>query len=590
MTTSSTASTASTAPSSAPLTASTPSPTKRNKRIGIVGAGTGGLGALLALLDLPQEYREGWTVEVLEKRQDVGGIWLPENTGELGEATPETGLYPALTTNTAVPTMTFSGYPFPPATALFPSHTHIRSYLSSVVERAQLQPYLHFGVSVEHAAYEDRRWVVKVARSAVSGKEEATGGTRGELEVREYDHLIVATGRYHHPNLVHYAGEEDWLATTSSSSSAGEDLSRPGREIVHSLWYRGPEKYEGRTVVVVGFGASGWDIASQIQPVADEVYHSYTPHPEAPVQLPPVVGTVYKPRISHFTPDAVVFADGSALPAPADSPVSIILATGYSLSIPFLSPHLLQHAPLSPSSPPPGTLTTNGEYIRPLYRDLIALDPRLPPNALGIIGLPWHVAASQASYIQGLVLAHAFASEDEAALLPEKCQEGALKALVEEEEERKKVDKVEPFEVGHNYNFRPSQPEDYQDSLLALLRTRSSIPLPPHLSSPSTPYVPAWRRWGRSETIKLRTAFAAAVAEGVEEQFRAEEGTEEEWVEVLERLRAYMQTSEKKEQAAKEAEAEKSAVSAVEAENEKENKPLAVPTAATEANKVTVEA
>ncbi|GAA5828557.1 hypothetical protein JCM11251_000849 [Rhodosporidiobolus azoricus] len=517
-------------------TSTLPSSDKENrpKRVGIIGAGTGGVGALLALLDLPESTRRGWTIEVLEKRGDVGGIWLPDEHDHSASSgtVPETPLYPALRTNTAIPTMTFTSHPFPPNTPLFPSHTHIHAYHRNVISDSNLSHYLHFNRAVEHASWEEGRWVVQVAHL------DGEGGGEGEkgkwVEVKEYDHIVVATGRYHQPSIPHWPGEEEWVA---AASSEGE------REIVHSLWYRGPEKYQGKTVVVVGFGASGWDIATQVETQAEVTYHSYTPHPESPVQLPPVPGTIYKSRISHFTPTAIHFTDGSSV-STVDKKTSIVLATGYILSIPFLSPHLLSQAPLPlPPATPPANLTTNGAYLRALYRDVLVLDPRLPPNALGLIGLPWFIAAAQASYIQGLLCAHAFANEDHGRLLPGGTRQGALRELEEEEERRRKDGEGEPFIEGHKFS-RAGAAEAYQDSLLSLLHSRSSVPLPPMFSNPSTPYVPEWRRWGRAQTINLRRAFLRAVQEGVEEQlFRAKgkyglgvEEMEREWVEVMHAL------------------------------------------------------
>ncbi|GAA5863813.1 hypothetical protein JCM8547_006073 [Rhodosporidiobolus lusitaniae] len=526
--------------------------TSKPKRIGIIGAGTGGIGVLLAMLDLPEEVRREWTIEVLEKRGDVGGVWLPDEKEHGPDDLPDTPLYPALHTNTAIPTMTYTGYPFASNTPLCPSHTHIYSYLSSVVQRSNLTPYLRFNHAVEHASYdtERKKWVVQVAHSAEPGEEEKGGPW---VEVKEYDHLVIATGRYHHPSIPHWPGEEEWL--TGAEEEAGEK-----REITHSLWYRGPGKYARRTVVVVGFGASGWDITTQVAGVAETTYHSYTPHPESPTQLPPVPHTIHKPRISHFTPSSVVFTDGTSLASTPTSPISIVLATGYKLSIPFLSPHLLHSlVPLDPKNPPE-ELSTNGTYLRPLFRSLLSLDPRLPSNALGIVGLPWFIAAGQASYMQGLVLAHAFANDEEERLLPEGTRVGALRELQEEEERTRKEDGVEPFGVGHKF-LNPGAAESYQDSLLSLLRSHSLIPLPPQHTSPSTPYVPTWRRWGRAQTIRLRKAFLAAVEEGVEEQFRAnakakeEEGgeypSEEEWVGAMERLIEWFEGKEREEEGRK---------------------------------------
>jgi cation diffusion facilitator CzcD-associated flavoprotein CzcO len=45
---------------------------------------------------------------------------------------------------------------------------------------------------------------------------------------------------------------------------------------LHSVWYRKPDRYANRTVIVVGSGASGRDAASQITGYARKV--SLSPH------------------------------------------------------------------------------------------------------------------------------------------------------------------------------------------------------------------------------------------------------------------------------------------------------------------------
>ncbi|KAH9177689.1 hypothetical protein EDB89DRAFT_2226105 [Lactarius sanguifluus] len=58
------------------------------------------------------------------------------------------------------------------------------------------------------------------------------------------DHLNVATG--------HYPYEPEFQ---------GQQVSTPSRKILHSIFYREPEVYRGRNILVVGGGGSGKDIA-----------------------------------------------------------------------------------------------------------------------------------------------------------------------------------------------------------------------------------------------------------------------------------------------------------------------------------------
>ncbi|GAA5878117.1 hypothetical protein JCM1840_002247 [Sporobolomyces johnsonii] len=513
-------------PASAPAaekpSSATPEPPVKSKSIAIVGGGTGGLGALIGILDLPEEVRKGWTIDLFERRKDIGGVWLPDpNPSQSKGKLPETPLYPALHTNTPIPTMTFPTLPFPPHTPLFPSHTHIESYLRSSISHFALTPHLRLSHAVTGADYSASRgkWTLEVQHE-------------GERETKEYEHLVIATGRYHYPKVPAWEGQGEWL-----EAGKGEGEGRPEREIVHSLWYRGAEALRGRTIVVVGFGASGWDIATQCVGVADEVYHSYIANPSAPVAFPPVRGTIQKPRIAHFTPSSIVFADGSVLAIPSSSKFTIVLATGYELRIPFLSPSLLSTGSIPPSRSRPTPLSTNGIYLRPLYRDLFPISsPSLPSNALALIGLPWFVAAGQCSYIQGLVAGHAFATAPgEDGVLGVEAEQ--WRELENREATRIKDEGLDPLEVGHKFTL-PGQAEDYQDALLALVRLRSPLALPSHLGPSSQPFVPAWRRWARSKEVflRLRRGFERAQKEGIEEEFRVKVGREDEWVGVMERL------------------------------------------------------
>lgn len=195
---------------------------------------------------------------------------LPDSSPPSPPELPKTPLYPALHTNTPVPTsksllfshrilssrltfalsVTFPNFPFPPDTALFPPHDRVLQYHKDSVTHFSLASYIHLSHSIESAEYttEDEEWTVELS-------------VKGERRTRKYDHVISAVGRYHTPSIPVWQGQDEWIA----GAEAGE------REVLHSLWYRGAEKYSRRTVVVVGFGASGWDLAAQCVPVAKEV-------------------------------------------------------------------------------------------------------------------------------------------------------------------------------------------------------------------------------------------------------------------------------------------------------------------------------
>ncbi|GAA5970322.1 hypothetical protein JCM11641_001663 [Rhodosporidiobolus odoratus] len=516
-----------TPPHSPPTPASGSIP-KKKERVAIVGAGFCGIGALLAFLDTQKQLRhqaeqEGrewaeadeWEIEVLEKRAQIGGVWLPDSSDHLDSQRekPQTPLYPSLRTNTATPTMTFPSRPFPPLTPVFAPHSRILSYLDHVVSSIDLDPYIH--LSISRRSWPDREKRLRIARS----------------RNRTISHAFVPS----------FAGQDAWLAPPSSasaSSTSNKDEKVGDREITHSLSYRDPERYRGRTVVIVGNGASGWDIASQLVGIAEkalQVYHSSTPplllvqvyHSSTPplpsspgLVLPPVSGGIVVPRISHLTPSGIHFCPsklhgrGSFLPTSPEAKVSIVLCTGHRLSIPFLEPHLIQHIP-SPASCNPasdhfqrlhadksrpnssgsGFKILNGVYLSPLAHSIFPLPPTFstaspPPNALSILNLPYFAAAGHQSYIQGLVVGHAIAAQDGGwGIVSEGGgKEAALLGLVEAEN-RMREEGVEVLKDGPT-------PTDPSRRLLPIfdfaancpdLAPRTTISSPSSISSKCTP-------------------------------------------------------------------------------------------------------
>lgn len=165
-----------------------------------------------------------------------------------------------------------------------------------------------------------------------------------------------------------------------------------------------------------------------------QTYHSYTEKPDAPFQLPPIKGSIQKPRISHFSGHAIHFVDGTTI---TDRNVTILLGTGFELLSPFLKDlHIGAHDPSR------STLTTNKDYLRPLHHDIFSLDPKIPTTALAFAGLPWFIAVAQNSYAQGTFIAHAFADDN---FLPNR--EEALKQLAIREDE-KRAKGADPFKAG----------------------------------------------------------------------------------------------------------------------------------------------
>ena len=235
------------------------------KSIAIVGGGSAGLAILKTLLDLPPEVRSTWNIVLYEQRHDIGGVWLPDLHPLHPPALPETPLYPRLHTNTPHPTMTYPGNPFPPYTPLFPGWEYMQQYHVDFAERHNITSYIRVNHTVVAAGWHGNavkgKWEVEVVKTSSSTPE-----TFHEF----FDHLIVGNGHNHYPRIPHWSGEDEWLRNTPEGALK--------REIQHSIFYREPERYVNRTVLIVGGGASGRDAAIQVSEVTTVSGISHSPN------------------------------------------------------------------------------------------------------------------------------------------------------------------------------------------------------------------------------------------------------------------------------------------------------------------------
>jgi cation diffusion facilitator CzcD-associated flavoprotein CzcO/amino acid transporter len=318
----------------------------------IVGAGPCGLLAARAfkLAGIPYDQ--------FEQHNDVGGIWDIENPG--------TSMYESAHFISSKFVSGFYGLPMPDDFPDYPSHRQILTYIRDFADRFDLRRGIAFGIGVAHAE--------PIGPDAVDGwRVELSNG-----EVRTYLGLVCANGVTWHPNMPDYAGLDMFQG-----------------EARHSVTYRSAEAFHGKRVLIVGAGNSGVDIACDAARNADAAfislrrgYHFVPKHmfgiptdiflsggvqppkgvviPDDPsdmlaalvgdltryglpapdhkvLQSHPIMNSQIlhclahgdlkaKPDIRHFTPDGVVFADGSA-----EKIDLVLFATGYDLRMPFLN-------------------------------------------------------------------------------------------------------------------------------------------------------------------------------------------------------------------------------------------------------------
>lgn len=314
----------------------------------LIGAGAAGLGALQVLRD------EGFAVDCFEQGDRVGGHWHTD--------------YECLHLITPRDSSGFEGHPMPADYPLFPSRDQMRDYILGFAAHHGLGSHIRFNTAVTSARPLDQ--------SGLSGWEVVTS----DGERRAYDGVIVANGHLWDPFVPEYPGSFD------------------GR-VLHSAEYRNTGDLEGARVLVVGAGNSGCDLAVDAAQSGHEtsvsVRHGLVFQPKTLYGRPrselPLLGRLPIPIQERITRGLIDVSVGRperyGLPAPAtrnlhrNRPVvnaqllhfihhgrvrvapgisrfdghdvhftdgtvrafdTIVFATGFKASVPFLDPALLE--------------------------------------------------------------------------------------------------------------------------------------------------------------------------------------------------------------------------------------------------------
>jgi cation diffusion facilitator CzcD-associated flavoprotein CzcO len=328
------------------------------RRVAVVGAGAAGLATTKALLGA------GLDVVTYERGDRPGGLWARDSSSGLSPA------YASLHTNTSKGRTEFAAFPMPAGWPDYPSADRVAGYLADYAQAFGLLPHLRFHTTVTAVERNGAGWLV------------TTEG--GDAEA--YDAVVVANGHNWDPR---------WPSPAYPGDFTGTQL--------HAHDYRTPDVLTGRRVLVVGMGNSAMDIAVDASYVAHgpvllsarhgvHVVPKYLfgrpsdatggalsvlpwrlrqrlaermlrlavgpperyglPAPQGGLfqNHPTISDTILhrlthgevepRPGIERLDGDAVVFTDGTR------DPVDLIVwATGYRVTIPFLSPRWLGDDP-----------------------------------------------------------------------------------------------------------------------------------------------------------------------------------------------------------------------------------------------------
>ncbi|XP_076450142.1 dimethylaniline monooxygenase [N-oxide-forming] 2-like [Babylonia areolata] len=222
---------------------------QRRRRVAIVGCGVAGLTSIKACLE------EGLEPHCFEFKSDVGGLWNSESTART--ALPGARMYDSLVTIFCKSMICFSDFPAPAHYPPFMPHWLYRRYIHSYAQHFKLAQFVSFNTKVldvrQADDYKDTgRWVVTTCEM----EEDDTESAEKTSEI--YDGVILCQGFFSLPFIPDIPGTD-----------TGHHV-----RVTHVRSYKNPQPYEGRTVLIVGCANSAGDVASDIAPVAKQVYLS----------------------------------------------------------------------------------------------------------------------------------------------------------------------------------------------------------------------------------------------------------------------------------------------------------------------------
>ncbi|KAI8959101.1 FAD/NAD(P)-binding domain-containing protein [Daldinia sp. FL1419] len=380
------------------------------KKIAVIGAGPSGLAAAKYLLAQEGAFPR---IDVFEQQAEVGGVWNYSAVTGPAEALPvpqtdahpkkpdppvlvpgkdgdemvplfPSPMYDDLHTNIPHTLMKYSDLPFPGGCNIYPTRAVVQEYL--VEYSKEVRHLIKFSTQVT--------LVTQAQKSKDHPREReqwdvsTTNLLTGKQTTETYDAVVAASGHYSTPYI------------PDSIEGISDFHARHPGIISHSKLYRNAEPFRGKKVVVVGTGASGLDIAAQIQRVSKTPLLLSAQTAAAPGMLEHIgkvvqVGQIKKFLIEERGVEFFPFAEDENSDdekktegeTRTETDIDAILfCTGYLYTFPFL-----------PSLP----LITTGRKVHGLAKHFLSI----AHPTLAFPGLPMKVIPFPLSESQGAVLA-----------------------------------------------------------------------------------------------------------------------------------------------------------------------------------------
>jgi dimethylaniline monooxygenase (N-oxide forming) len=203
-------------------------------RVAIIGAGPGGLAAARYLRE------HGFSCAVFEQSSDIGGQWNSRSV--------HSGIWPGMRTNTSRVLTRFSDLPHESGLATYPTNEEMLAYFKRYAGGFGVIQDVRLNARVEHVERSADGYAVRYKSASADSVTET------------FQYVVVASGRYNHPSVPQVAGLE------SFSGSGG---------VIHSFRYKDSERYRGLRVLVGGCAISALEIASDLAMLGAKVVSCY---------------------------------------------------------------------------------------------------------------------------------------------------------------------------------------------------------------------------------------------------------------------------------------------------------------------------
>lgn len=197
--------------------------THSEQSVAIIGAGPAGLVAARYL------KAHGFEPVVFEAGAVIGGQW--------NEASPSSGVWRGMRTNTSRVLTAFSDLEYPEGTPIYPTTKEVWAYLEAYADKTGIAGTFRLQTSVD--------WIER----AEGGGWRLTTRRNDRLVDESFARVVVATGRYHEPDVPAIEG------LTTFSGVGG---------VRHSAHFRSIDRFRGLRVLVAGQSISALEIASEL--------------------------------------------------------------------------------------------------------------------------------------------------------------------------------------------------------------------------------------------------------------------------------------------------------------------------------------